>query len=555
VKMPKGHMKKMGKIKEKQIVKRRVRTESEDNDTITRVEAISMHRHTSCTFRGMDLFSVVEKVMSEMTDLRIEDVNDKDTIKFDNTQTLEETILNSIVHYVRVKLKGAVEYEYFPGLCEVCSAFPLPSRPHIRCAGCQLVSYCSKKCIKDDKSNHRDICKFFSVKNGKNIFTIGQEKRENRSNWTAYLTDLCNKAKAISNQNYDIEKRMFFGPRMCPICLETRSHMLKDCSCCCVAYCGEEHRLKDNNHLASCKEMMLCAKVYAYRQHHQVDMVPVPSNIERIYNPLPPMNICTEPTWSQGNVTDRGFTEKTAILAERLSHPLTILHQLEKNGVGSRRTPLSEVTSLDIHICCNFAMLDAEVWEYAMHRLPALTRLSITYLGEKNLPVRTKNHHQTCRRLKRCQDCESLGRYITFAVYPMHYHMFFSSDDYKKPDVVAVFSGKNCLSVDEPEEEVHTITSYRNMTYSKDTIVIMTDYLEADLNRSLSVLCDAREDVLVETPTQMNPYYGFKDKRAHNSDNKIYISNDRHYVAALRRGDDNQKANDSDDTDSDYDLE
>ncbi|CAL4227774.1 unnamed protein product, partial [Meganyctiphanes norvegica] len=168
---------------------------------------------------------------------------------------------------------------------------------------------------------------------------------------------------------------------------------------------------------------------------------------------------------------------------------------------------------------------------------------------------RTKNKHQTCRRLKRCGDCKSKGRYITFAVYPIHYHMFFSSDYYETPDVVAVYSGLNCLPTDEPEEEIHTIMSYKNMTYSKETLVIITDFMEPDLKCSLSAVLEGRNDLLLETPIQKNPYHGLKDKIAPNYDNELFLFNDRLYMAAVRRADNDLQNSDSDETLTDYDLD
>ncbi|CAL4073901.1 unnamed protein product, partial [Meganyctiphanes norvegica] len=238
-------------------------------------------------------------------------------------QKFVDTILKSIVHHVQLKLEGGIEYEYYHALCELCSAISTPSKTLTRCTGCELVSYCSKKCIKEDKINHRDICKNFSVKNGKNIFTIGQEKRKMGKNWNKYLIDLHNQASEITKDSHQVDIRMFLGPRMCPICKETRSNMLKDCVCCCVAYCSEEHRLKDKEHLVSCEEMELCVQVYSYRQRRHLETVPVPSHIDHVYKPLPSMRDCTDPNSFLRNadvasiLRDDWLTEKIAILSER----------------------------------------------------------------------------------------------------------------------------------------------------------------------------------------------------------------------------------------------
>ena len=50
--------------------------------------------------------------------------------------------------------------------------------------------------------------------------------------------------------------------------------------------------------------------------------------------------------------------------------------------------------------------------------------------------------------------------------------MHFSSMEYTEPDVIVIF---NISEMSQGEEDhVHAVTSYRNMTFDEDTLIILT---------------------------------------------------------------------------------
>ncbi|CAL4086230.1 unnamed protein product, partial [Meganyctiphanes norvegica] len=220
------------------------------------------------------------------------------------------------------------------------------------------------------------------------------------------------------------------------------------------------------------------------------------------------------------------------LINERLAVPLTIYHALKKLKIGEQKKSLSEITSLTIHIVHHTPMLDSRMWEFFLHQLPNLVELNISFISEN---MRICNNFN-CNLLKeRCSDCKSKQRVITYNTHPIHYHEYFSSDDYIHPDVVAVFDIDNELMIScnpspakEPnivckgvEKRIQTdfynekaarFTSTRNMTYSKDTIVLLTDSTEDNFERLMKSFHNARP-IKVLLPVQKNPFCGFSTKR------------------------------------------
>ena len=141
-------------------------------------------------------------------------------------------------------------------------------------------------------------------------------------------------------------------------------------------------------------------------------------------------------------------------------------------------------------------------------------------------------------KLQRCKDCEVKERVITYSVRQQsEYHMFFSSEEYTEPDVVVVYGNAYEMNSSPSEEElenVHSEISYRNMTYSRDTVLVLMDESKPELVRQGAKAVNAARTVDQLVPPQINPFKGFGSNRA-DVDSIVPISNEKSYFTCLRR--------------------
>lgn len=110
--------------------------------------------------------------------------------------------------------------------------------------------------------------------------------------------------------------------------------------------------------------------------------------------------------------------------------------------------------------------------------------------------------------------------------------MFFSSPEYTDPDVVVVYGNEREMSLTE-DDCIHRDISYRNMTHSRDTVLVVMD---ATKNRLVqggkSVKAVQVVDQLV--PIHMNPLRGFSSNRA-DVESDSDIMNEKYYFTCFRR--------------------
>ncbi|CAL4161431.1 unnamed protein product, partial [Meganyctiphanes norvegica] len=299
-----------------------------------------------------------------------------------------------------------------------------------------------------------------------------------------------------------------------PGCTVTAINLLFCCKCLEVCYCSKGHQEDDTEHRQICNKTYIMMN--SYTRNNSTLSIPYmkayPATNE--YRPLRggktqiAENIISEITEAvvTEDIVDKWTKTQVEILSDRLAMPFTILYCLQKLGVGQLCTPLAKVTTLNIHLMTALPLFDLQMWELLLHRLPELKNLNITYVGCAGLNWHPNNVHNTMLKLERCKDCEKKDRIVSIKVLLSHYHMYFSSEDYIEPDVVAIFGYNKKLldskSVD--KEDVNELTSLRNMTYNKDTLLIVTDHEDLWLKLATSEINNARPiDILL--PIFINP--------------------------------------------------
>lgn len=379
--------------------------------------------------------------------------------------------------YVAIEHRPASRMIMF-ARCYHCKVPQSPSQPLKRCGGCLLVSYCSKDCQVDHWCSHKYVCKEFPVVGGENaLYTLDP--------WEEHIAKLIERAARLPVRN-ELITPIFLDPRVCNTCRESRPECLTDCKCACVTYCSTwcadvdlEHKDDCNyyNCMAICKTMEYINQSYPMSLLYALRSVPGQS-LGR----------------SQGHC-DELFSESNA--------------------------------SLEVHIVTSSPILGSKIWEECtMHLFPKLMQLKLIFI------IRDKAfiiNNTPWAPQPRCDNCEAKNRVITCSVQKMQYHMFFSSGEYTKPDVVIIYGNTKEMSSSE-EDDIHSQISYRNMTHGRHTVLVLMDATE-DLVQEGVKAVDAARPIDQLVPPKMNGYKGFGSNQAQLDS----VVNERNYFACLRR--------------------
>ncbi|CAL4180521.1 unnamed protein product, partial [Meganyctiphanes norvegica] len=456
------------------------------------------------------------------------------------------------------------EKEFFPGACFTCAKMSTDKFLLHRCAGCQLVSYCNKKCQKTNWSHHKILCKIFPVENGKSVIV---RKAESASkDYTKFVYSMQELQFCVLQQyrlkfmqasrsglkdDISINWRKpeygengvdkLFLRRNCNSCDEVRPQKLFHCRCCAVSYCSTEHLIQDTTHwFQECDPFYACAMANWYLTTHQ--QLKIPKGLLK-YASLDNGLKFEKVSKLFKYLVDKSLEMVVNLVNERLAFPLTIHHALKKLKLGDEGKTISKITSLSIHIVHGTPMLDPRMWEFLLHQLPNLIELNLTFIGHD---MKLYNKFNSCLPVERCSDCKGKHRVITYNIQPMQYHEYFSSDDYVQPDVVAVFnimdelystcrqksSGGykpaclSCINYMHTERNIgkaNDFTSQRDMTYNKHTIVILTSCEEESLKACIQKF-NASRPIKLLLPVQENPVRGFSTVR------KLQMVNINHYI-------------------------
>lgn len=424
---------------------------------------------------------------------------------YNNTQELHEA--TGLIKFQKILHKQG--FRYFPGICRWCSALTTATHKLQRCQGCQLVAYCGRECQRNDWGNHKILCKEFPAKEGKNILVLAQEEtiskpRKNKSNvaseeeleaHTIFMAKQIERVQAIKG-----DLSIFMYPRMCMICCEARPTKLFDCICCAVVFCSETHKNKSKLHLSMCKarlddlehralliknksilKLPCILKEEIKIGNKPVDFKHLDELRKRVVGQL-------QSKLPEGDIDYEAYKklilELQNIIINRLSFPLTIHNILQRLGVGDERKPLEEITSLNIHVLSDKPFVDSSIWEYFMHMIPNLKELHVTLVSHI---FENSDWYMKDINLKRCKMCEKKDRVIEYTIYKNHYHMFFSSEKYTTPDVIAVFGScvpsKHGLTAN---DDLHPELTWQNIMRNTKSYLIFTDQSEEALQKGVA---------------------------------------------------------------------
>ena len=200
---------------------------------------------------------------------------------------------------------------------------------------------------------------------------------------------------------------------------------------------------------------------------------------------------------------------KQSLAYERLLYPLSLLYALQTlpgRCIGSvDDRPLEDLSSLTVHLVNSSPLFDPKAWESIIHRLPKLKKLHLVFIMQSKPFNESFGHNYAMSFLQRCSYCEDKGKVITFSIHQMLYHMFYSSMDYSEPDVVIIYGNTDEMSSSDVED-IHTDMSYRNMSSSRDTVLILTDVNKDRLRQGVKAVNATRPMKQLVAP-HMNPFF------------------------------------------------
>ena len=344
---------------------------------------------------------------------------------------------------------------FFIGLCYYCKFPGTTTQPLKRCGGCQLVAYCSRDCQKNNRSSHKYVCKQFPVINGKNVLHTAEGH-----SWEKHIYGLFQQAARLPLAQEN--KPIFLNPLVCNTCREATPTRLTTCTCGYVSYCSISCSDIDSLHKGIC---------------HQLD-------VKR-------QLFCKD--------------------IERLSYAMRVedvLQELPKDCYfGDDNHSFKNLSNVVIHVVVSSSMLQCfdydqllivKYWDSIFrHQFLKLKELKVVFIlqGKTSNPPSNLKHslNHECHLDLQYQVCKTANQNITYSFQHSLYHMFFSSLDYIEPDIVVVFdNSKEMLLSSQDHGDIHSEISYRNMTYSHNTVLILMDTTEDQVMQGLRAVNVAR---------------------------------------------------------------
>lgn len=332
---------------------------------------------------------------------------------------------------------------FYATVCAVCDdpCLSLDGLSMLKtCGGCHLISYCGEEHQKQHWKFHKEMCimlKHTLKKMGANKirgYRINDDLEERNDMFTEnafgfntyryYL--YFNVRKQIRRSLSTAESRMILYPRMCNICYSNDVKQLRVCSkCLCVSYCSEDHKEKDKDrHSKDCSELKVCFEIDKSLLE-AVGFGDIPFS-DPVSIDFPQSASCLEEIkkYSESLMENLGTIEGR-VLIDVMSPPMTIVH-----NVYSMELAANKSLSIELVGAGGFEMQYFEKWEQLLHWLPALEKLTLTFVGPDAGEFESN--------LKLCESCLSRNVDLKIVRSSQLYHDFINVNS--RPDLIVAFN-------------------------------------------------------------------------------------------------------------------
>ncbi|KAK7070958.1 hypothetical protein SK128_008477 [Halocaridina rubra] len=425
---------------------------------------------------------------------------------------------------------------FFPGLCALCYKHPTGGTHLKHCSQCYLVSYCSKECQKKDWKIHKPFCVVNAAQGRNSVFSKAKTEVKDKEEWNAFRTSLQVAASINLCRNLEVfERDILWYPRLCEVCRESDISKLTACDTCnSVFYCSETHVSENSDdHRKWCHKFLLCVHIDRFEKMNGMSNLPFPIKIYNTYSVLPEsMSKLLNSELESHSHKNSNHTMFMIMISDRLTDPITLLYALQHYYFGNSKLKFNEMNQLTIHVVGaeSRELLDMIRWEYILHRLPALSKLHVSFIGPKIFSDLDGNGGPEPDYLfddgmeMRCDDCRKQEKVCVYDMCRMLYEDYLNQDYCTKADAIIVF---NCGFHEYEGSDDNTWPKSLSCMISDTSIpLIYTSYTKTEANKDLEAL-QKIGSISVTLLTQENPFKSLKPIRdsSRNDDRPLFYIN------------------------------
>lgn len=333
----------------------------------------------------------------------------------------------------------------YPNQCIVCK-----SKNKLRCAGCNMVSYCGRDHQVQHWKTHKNFClsltKMLKEKNLSHIY-----ENLKRSTWLMERDRIINEVRKKLQRPLNSEELFLLkSPRICFVCYEAKQELLKNCpNCPTTTFCSRHQNSFIHNR--NCSIM----------QQNRFDLITRKMNFdsETLENLIKSIGAGTNILQcnQRSPVTMREFFDehqkRTKIseiqkifLSETFSISLTIYSIFQMLYDNSP-------SELVIHLNINGSsgIFVGNFWEAFLHLLVDVKHLKIVYIECK------VDHNHDANIISLCSDCQSKKKKLSIESSSLKYETYMRGKNYKKPNLIAYFNISNPTLENSDNNYINTI--------------------------------------------------------------------------------------------------
>lgn len=385
-----------------------------------------------------------------------------------------------------------------------------------------------------------------AVEGRRNVFSQAKIKVHDKKSWQEFRKLLQFTANINLGRRLDMfEDEILLFPRVCEVCKEAEPSRIFDCpNCHSVFYCSDLHYSQDaERHDIWCYRYLLCIECDILESKKGILDLPFPSEVDQEYKKLPAKMM--DHLKSQLNFKDADEDKDSdlkliVIMSEKLSYPLSLLYALEQLEIGPDKQAVSQLSELRVHVVGTEStkeLLGIIRWEYMIHKLPALVKLHMVFIGPELFndsglsDELCDNHCLDDSGMTQCEDCHRKSRVITYEMCQMLYHEYIHTKYFTSPDAIIAY---NCgFHEFEGEEKDTWPNSLSFMVQNVDIPLIFTSYTSTEAKKDMAVLRKF-DNTEVVMPTHVNPYCSLRPIRDFTREDDCDMFFINQYISCIR---------------------
>ncbi|XP_033217695.1 uncharacterized protein LOC117173311 isoform X2 [Belonocnema kinseyi] len=321
--------------------------------------------------------------------------------------------------------------QFYPNECALCKV----TNPLIRCKACKMVSYCGLLHQKQHRQKHGQFCKTVSVLNLLNGgFLFSHLRDVELSKWNTKRREILSVVQQLLGRPCSPnERQMFFFPRFCFVCYDTRHDNLTNCpGCPNASFCRKHpsspehdsdcstinyiHTLDQESVERTSKDILSIVEL-AVENTRFNESSNFPASMQELKTHL---DLCIKP--------EVKVPEHLKLYAsEHMTNAMTVLN-------GLRKLNYPPVPELTLHVGgANLTEECSKSWELILHLLPDLMTLKIVIIEGQEVVKLDQKLCDECRSREKKLIVESNCKSRVYIKY-------MKEKDYQKPDVLVVLN-------------------------------------------------------------------------------------------------------------------